>query len=262
MRELTIDAKTPLRMASLGDSFTEGVGDEYADGTARGWADRVAQGLADAHGTEVRFANLAIRGLLLEQIVTTQVEAALALDPAPTLVTFNGGGNDMLRPRMDAERMMGLITEALDAFSTAGIRVVALAGPDPTGGLPLGQAIRRRGAELTDAMTALTAARGVDFIDIFHDSEIQRPQYWAEDRLHMGPDGHRRVADLVLRAFGRVETPHALPAGEPPRKSVSDQLRYGRSHLLPWVGRRLRGRSSADGRIAKHQQWATLTPQR
>lgn len=261
MRELTIDTQTPLRMASLGDSFTEGVGDPYPDGSVRGWADRVAQGLADACDAEVQFANLAVRGLLLEQIVTTQVEAALALDPAPTLVTFNGGGNDMLRPRMDAGRMMGLITEALDAFSTAGIRVVALAGPDPTGGLPFGPSIRRRGAELTDAMAELTSARDIDFIDTFHDAEIQRPQYWADDRLHMGPDGHRRVADLVLQAFGFVDAPHTLPAGVPPRRSVSDQLRYGRSHLLPWVGRRLRGRSSADGRTAKHQEWMTLTPQ-
>ena len=60
----------------------------------RGWADLVAQGIADATGQPVEYANLAIRGRLLARIISEQLEPALAL--APTIISFNGGGNDML----------------------------------------------------------------------------------------------------------------------------------------------------------------------
>ena len=93
-----------MRFAAIGDSFTEGLGDEPADGVTRGWADLVASGLA--RGEAVRYANFAVRGQLLEPIVTTQLEAALALSPAPTMLTLNGGGNDMMRPGVDVGRLV------------------------------------------------------------------------------------------------------------------------------------------------------------
>lgn len=85
-----------MRFAAIGDSFTEGVGDEREDGSARGWADLVAAGLAQSLTEPVDYANVAIRGRLIAPIVEDQLEAVLALDPQPTLVTFNGGGNDMM----------------------------------------------------------------------------------------------------------------------------------------------------------------------
>ena len=45
----------------------------------------------------IEYANLAIRGRLVWPIVEEQLEPALALKP--THLSFNGGGNDMLRPR-------------------------------------------------------------------------------------------------------------------------------------------------------------------
>ena len=80
-----------MRYVAVGDSFTEGLGDDLPDGSVRGWADLVAAGLADAEPGQVQYANLAIRGRLLDPIVNEQLEAALALSPAPTLVTLNGG---------------------------------------------------------------------------------------------------------------------------------------------------------------------------
>ncbi|MEY2847735.1 MAG: hypothetical protein RI885_400, partial [Actinomycetota bacterium] len=94
---------------AIGDSFTEGVGDEVSGGRVRGWADLVAQGLALASSDPVTYANLAIRGRLLEPIVVEQAPAAIALRPA--LVSFNGGGNDMLRPRVDIARVADRLLE-------------------------------------------------------------------------------------------------------------------------------------------------------
>ena len=74
---------------AIGDSFTEGLNDPGADGGFRGWADRVAVALA-AHRPGFRYANLAIRGKLLGQIVADQVPRAIEL--APDLISLAAGG--------------------------------------------------------------------------------------------------------------------------------------------------------------------------
>src|SRR4051812_30168182 len=96
-----------MRYVAIGDSFTEGMGDERPDGTPRGWAALVAAALAD-DGTTVRYANLAVRGRLLEPIVTTQLDTALGMSPLPTLISLNGGGNDMMRRGADLGRLLRL----------------------------------------------------------------------------------------------------------------------------------------------------------
>src|ERR671911_3051928 len=80
------------RLVAIGDSFTEGIGDpepSLPDGH-RGWADRVAEVLA-RQVDDFAYANLAVRGRLIAQIVGEQIEPALALKP--DLVTFSAGGN-------------------------------------------------------------------------------------------------------------------------------------------------------------------------
>lgn len=72
-----------MRYVTVGDSL-KGVGDEPTATSVRGWADLVAQGLARQHGG-IEYANLAVRGRLLEPIATEQVDAALALSPSPPL---------------------------------------------------------------------------------------------------------------------------------------------------------------------------------
>src|SRR6201992_4443800 len=81
---------------AIGDSFTEGLNDVAPGGGFRGWADRLA-GLLAAEYPGLRYANLAVRGRLLRQVVAGQVPAAAAM--APGLVALGGGGNELLRPR-------------------------------------------------------------------------------------------------------------------------------------------------------------------
>ena len=56
---------------AIGDSFTEGLNDPAPGGGFRGWADLVAGALA-AQRPGFRYANLAIRGKLLGQVVAEQ----------------------------------------------------------------------------------------------------------------------------------------------------------------------------------------------
>ncbi|HEY0636593.1 MAG TPA: SGNH/GDSL hydrolase family protein [Pseudonocardiaceae bacterium] len=247
-----------VRYAAVGDSFTEGVGDELPDGSTRGWADLVAAGLAAARTGGVLYANLAVRGRLLEPIAGEQLDAALALSPRPTLVTLNGGGNDMLRPRTDVAGLAASMARAVVRCTAAGVRLVLLSGADPSDHLPFGRVVRRRGEELTAAVAELAAAHDLTMVDAFHDVELRRPHYWSADRLHLNAHGHRRVADLVLRALGEPVAAAAVRADSPRTRRLAAELGYYRRHVAPWLGRRLRRRSSGDGRTGKHLTWTPV----
>ncbi|CAN5434389.1 hypothetical protein BH10ACT7_BH10ACT7_32190 [soil metagenome] len=121
---------------AIGDSFTEGYGDELPDGSVRGWADLVALGLALASDETVTYANLAIRGRLLAPIASGQTDAAIALHPA--LMSINGGGNDIMRPRVSIASVADQLLDAVDRATAAGIHVVLASGANPTRHIPLG----------------------------------------------------------------------------------------------------------------------------
>ncbi|ONI84771.1 GDSL family lipase [Saccharothrix sp. ALI-22-I] len=244
-----------MRYVAIGDSFTEGVGDELPDGSPRGWADLVAAGLATGLGETVQYANLAVRGRLLEPIVTEQLDAALSLSPPPTLVTLNGGGNDMMRPGIDVAQLVALTEQAVRRCLDAGVRLTLLSGADPSARLPFGRTVHRRGVALTSAVADLAERNGLVFVDVFNDEEIRRPAYWSPDRLHLNATGHQRVAALVLTALGHPTTAQAVEPDPADTRTALGEARYYRRHVLPWLNRRLRGRSSGDDRPGKHLDW-------
>ena len=248
-----------VRYVALGDSFTEGVGDELPDGSVRGWADRVAEGMA-ATGVRVLYANLAIRGRLLDRIVGEQLEHALALEP--TVITLNGGGNDVLRPGGDPRALAARFPAVVDRVAASGAQLLLTSGADPTAGLPLRSRIAPRGDALNLLVRTLAGERGVPYADNWSDRELARAPYWSPDRLHLGPIGHARVAVRVLATLGlpqpgdwEVEAPGFVEA-----PGLRGELAYYRQHVLPWVHRRLTRRSSGDGREPKHAEWTEVLP--
>ena len=109
MTDPTVPAEHPWRRyVAIGDSFTEGMVDvdPRHEGRFLGWADRLAAELAGrTGGEELHYANLAIRGRKLDDVVGRQLEQALTM--APDLVSIVGGGNDILRPRVDLDDIAG-----------------------------------------------------------------------------------------------------------------------------------------------------------
>ena len=247
-----------IRYVALGDSFTEGVGDERPDGRVRGWADLVAEGMAASSADRVLYANLAIRGRLLDRIIDEQLDHALRLEP--TIVTFNGGGNDILRPNADTAALFRRYTEVIDRVAAAGAQLVMMSGGNPTAGLPLGARIQSKGDMLNQLVGDLAQERGVPFADNWSDRELAKPAYWSADRLHLAPVGHHRVAARVLATIG-FEHPAAWITeadGHTDSPGLRAELAYYRRHVLPWVQRRLTGRSSGDGRVAKFAEWSEV----
>lgn len=247
-----------VRFVAIGDSFTEGVGDELPDGRVRGWADIAAQGWADASGQPIHYANFAIRGKLAWPIVEEQLEPALAL--GPTHLSFNGGGNDMLRPRTDVEHIADTFSRVLRRCDEEGVTLILLSGANPAGQLPLGSLIQRRGDELSAAVLRRTAGR-TDVITALNwpDRELSTGAYWSEDRLHMNANGHHRVAARVLHGLGYEPPAQWWAPAE--RVAGASGLAYYRQHVGPWVRRRITRTSSGDGRTPKYPNWVERVPQ-
>ncbi|WP_413353510.1 SGNH/GDSL hydrolase family protein [Microbacterium sp. 1P06AB] len=248
-----------IRYVAIGDSFTEGVGDELPGGSVRGWADLVAQGWADSRGQAISYANLAIRGKLIQPIVEEQLERALAL--RPTHLSFNGGGNDMLRPRTPIARVADVFTRVLRRCDEEGVTLIVLSGANPSAQLPLARLIQRRGDELSRAVTERIAGRDDVVVALnWPDTDLSDPSFWSEDRLHMNDRGHHRVAARVLEALGERAPGEWWRLDETDSAVALTRGRYFREHLGPWLRRRLTGTSSGDGREAKYGDWFRVEP--
>ncbi|MEV6978558.1 SGNH/GDSL hydrolase family protein [Kitasatospora sp. NPDC093806] len=246
---------------ALGDSFTEGLNDPGVDGAFAGWADRLAGLLSDGRPPGgFRYANLAVRGRLLDQIMAEQVPEVRRIQP--DLVTFCAGGNDILRPGSDpdevAERFEAAIVQLADAAGT----VLICTGFD-TRGVPLFKHLRGKIATYNGHMRAVADRHGCKVADLWSLRAVQDRRAWSEDRLHLSPEGHQRVALLAARSLGlRTEQDPEAPWPSAPALSPADQRRenvqWAREFLLPWVGRRLRGESSGDHVEAKRPELMPL----
>ena len=252
-----------MRIVAIGDSFAEGVGDPGPGSRCIGWADRVALGIAAANpDREVYFANFALRGRLLEPIATDQLDAALALDPPPTHVLFNGGGNDMLRPGFSDERMIALYTRVLDKCRDADVQVIFATAADPSDLLPwAGPRMRELSLRVGEVLVPLWESRdNTVFVDNFTAEEGRTPAFWSPDRLHLSTYGHQWVASRVLTVLGvATEPPDVSHVHVPARTPLREAWYYVR-HIAPWLVRRLLRWSSAYGRRPKYTQWVRVTP--
>jgi lysophospholipase L1-like esterase len=235
-------------LVAVGDSFTEGMSDLLPDGSYRGWADVLAHRMA-ARTPGFRYANLAVRGKLIQQIVDEQVPVAAAM--GADVITLVGGLNDTLRPKCDMGRVRALLTEAVEQLAPACKQLVLMRSPGRQG--PVLERFRPRMEELFDVVDSLAERHGALVVDLYAAPSLGDPRLWDVDRLHLTAEGHRRVAEAVWQTLGHEPEDTAwhtpMPATLPPgwgARRVAD-ARFARQYLLPWIGRRLTGRSSGDG---------------
>ncbi|WP_284974493.1 SGNH/GDSL hydrolase family protein [Arthrobacter sp. efr-133-TYG-104] len=236
------------RYVALGDSFTEGIGDPEPlnPGGYRGWADRVAEELGRGH-EDFAYANLAIRGRLLQQIVDEQVGPCLDLQP--DLVSISAGGNDLIRPSGDPDALAEKLDAAVAELGSRGATVVLFNGPDTASSVL--NRIRGKVAIYNENLRTVAARHDAIVADMWSLRQLADPQMWDVDRLHFSPLGHHTIAMMVLDALNVQHTLEPLlPKDLPPRtwrEARSSDLVWAREYFVPWVIRRLRHRSSGDG---------------
>jgi lysophospholipase L1-like esterase len=244
------------RYVAIGDSFTEGMSDAhpFRPGSYVGWADRLATHLAGIAGGEFAYANLAVRGRLLADIVGPQLDAALELKP--DLVSMVGGGNDILRPRVSLDSIARRIEDAVVRIRGVGADVLLATPVDPADA-PLVKATRGRAAVHAANLFSIAGRHGAFIVDQWGLRALRDWRMWAEDRIHMTSEGHRRVALAALAALGHDPVEDGWRTPLPPgvrasrREAAAANAQWAREHLGPWVQRRLRGQSSGDRVVAK-----------
>ena len=241
------------RYVALGDSFTEGVGDPdpTRPNGLRGWADRVAEVLAD-RSDDFGYANLAIRGRKLPQVLAEQLEPALAL--RPDLVTIYAGGNDILRPKVDIDGLIAQYDHAVGRLVAAGAHVVMFTGFD-LGFAPVFRHLRGRVAVYNELVREVADDRGATVVDFLAHARAPRPAllgHRPDAPVHRRPraDGPGRPRRPRRPAAARRRPrAHAAPGR---RAQRAENVAWAREHLGPWVQRRLRSTSSGDGVTPKH----------
>lgn len=260
-------------LVCVGDSFTEGMCDDLRpDGHHVGWADRVAHALARAEardGGELRYANLAVRGKLLDQAVAEQVPVVERV--RPDLATFHAGPNDVLRRGTDLAELRSRYAAAVGRVTASSGRVLLFTSIGRAGGTGrVAQALADRFAAFNRGVRAVADEHGATVVDLEPVVALTDRRLWHTDRLHLNAGGHTRVAAAVLETLG-VDDPELL-GGEPgwwreplppapvsrKRDDLAADAAWAREHLLPWIGRRLRGVSSGDGRSPKDTEPAPV----
>jgi lysophospholipase L1-like esterase len=247
---------------AIGDSFTEGLEDQAPDGGVRGWADLVAAVLA-AQRPGFRYANLAIRGKLLGQVIAEQLPRAVEL--APDLVSLAAGGNDILRGS-DVDDLAADFEPAVAKLQAAGCRVLIFTGFDPRI-FPVIRLLRGRIAAYNMHLRGIADDYGCDLVDLWSMRALKDPRVWSPDRLHLTTQGHQQVARRTCEVLGIGVTedtwpPAARPSSVRPPASPAtwsrrlnppwvaarrQDARWIREYAGPWLHRRVSGGSSGDG---------------
>lgn len=252
---------TYARYVALGDSQTEGLGDGDDVLGHRGWADRLAEHLARANPA-LLYANLAVRGRVASQIRAEQLPVALEL--RPDLATVMAGMNDVIRPGFDAARVADDLEHMYAALTGIGTHVVTVTFPDIGRIAPMARPLLPRVLDLNARVRDAAARHGVTVVDTFPDTAVTDARMWSADRLHASPAGHARFAASVAYALelpGSDDTWRSpLPALPVPGlvRRAAVELRWVASFAGPWVARRVRGRSSGDGRVCKRPSLAPV----
>jgi len=251
------------RYVALGDSSTEGLDDPDGVGGYRGWADRLAEHVAAAR-PDLRYANLAVRGRSAGEIKDTQLAAAVAMNP--DLVTVVAGMNDLLRRNFDPVRVAGQVGEMLYALIEGGATALTFTIPDVSQRMRLGRTLSAKTAAMNVEIRRIAAESGALLLDLDSYVLAHDPRVWAADRIHGNPDGHARIAAECAHLLGLPgATPGRLATIDPPpprrrREILREDLAWVAKFVAPWAWRRLRGRTTGDGKSAKRPTLGPIAP--
>jgi len=236
---------------ALGDSLSEGLGDfGFAESRVHsGWADRLAMLLAreaKKHNHDFHYANMAIRGAKIADIMGIQLERALA--EKPDLVTVMAGQNDLLSSTENMPKLERQFREGIQKLKDAGCTVIVSNTINPIH-LMVFRPLARLATVMTEMIERVANELDVPVHDVHRIESLADVAYWAEDMVHFSGPGHIKVANeaaALLKLSYRLSELDDIEIA-PPARGVLGTSRWVAVHVLPFFWRRIRRVSSGDG---------------
>ncbi|WP_324011969.1 GDSL-type esterase/lipase family protein [Microbacterium sp. JZ37] len=183
-----------------------------------------------------------------------------AIAMRPDLVSILMGANDLVGHGADPVALARDLERVVRDIRATGADVLLV-----TPFLPRRRAamiFARRFAAFAHEIRRIAAETGAILLDVEALPELGDLSMYAEDRVHLGSRGHRLLAYRAAEVLGIPDAgalgdlDDALHADAPPASG------WLRRHALPWVWRRMRGRTAGDGLVAKHDALVELAGRR
>jgi len=250
------------RYVALGDSQTEGLWDGDDAAGLAGFADRLAV-LLDTCRPGLQYANLAVRGNQIRDVLDDQLPRALAM--GADLITVCIGMNDVTRPVAGFDRALAQLDELHLRLAGSGATVVTTMFPDLARILPIGRVLHKRVVRINGRIRDAADRHGFRLVDLYHAPSMTQADTWSPDRVHGSTKGHVLFAAAAAEAIGLPGSSHdwalADPAAAPPsfRSRAYSQVQWTQNMLMPWLWRHLRGESSGQGRGPRRPALQQLT---
>ncbi len=191
------------RFAAVGDSGAAGVTQALDGYVTRSWFSRVAQWLRAGQ------PGLAVLNLGTPEALACEVrqgQLAQALEFAPDVVAVLSGGNDLLRPRFDADATGADIAAVVAALAGAGATVIMTGLFDITASPYVAdryrEVMRDRIAALSGTIEGIACDLGALYVDLPRHPAGAEPIY-SSDGLHLNARGQAILATEVARCLGR-----------------------------------------------------------
>jgi lysophospholipase L1-like esterase len=249
------------RYVALGDSQSEGLWDGDEAAGLYGFADRLAV-LLDTHQPGLAYANLAVRGKRICEVIDEQLPRALAM--RPDLITSCVGMNDVTRPGRSFDRALADLEHLHDRLAVSGATVVTTTFPDLVRILPVGRLIAGRVVEINAVIRSAADRFGFRLVDLYGASSMIDPDIWSADRVHGSPRGHALFAAAAAEALELPDSSHVWAHARPDMERpdfcsrMYSQVLWTQNLLMPWLWRHFRRDSSGDGRGPKRPVLAGL----
>jgi lysophospholipase L1-like esterase len=249
------------RFVALGDSQTEGLWDgDDSDGIV-GFADRLAAMLEALH-PGLQYANLAIRGRRIRDVLDDQLPRALAM--WPDLISVCVGMNDITRPGLLFGRALADLDLLYERLAQSGATVITTTFPDIGRIVPIGRILTSRMLRTNEAITTASDRYGFKLVDLYNAPSMTQPDTWSNDRVHGSTKGHILFAAAAAEALDLPGSNHDWAQANPTavqstlRSRAYSQLLWTKNMLAPWMWYHARGISSGDGREPKRPRLDSL----
>ncbi|RDH76508.1 SGNH/GDSL hydrolase family protein [Mycolicibacterium moriokaense] len=249
------------RYVALGDSQTEGLWDGDDSTGIVGFADRLAT-MLDALRPGLQYANLAIRGRRIRDVLDDQLPAAMAM--RPDLISVCVGMNDITRPGLAFGRALADLDLLYERLAESGATVVTTTFPDIARIVPIGRVLTTRVLQTNDAIAAAADRHGFKLVDLYHAPSMTQSDVWSDDRVHGSTKGHILFAAAAAEALDLPGSNHDWASAgasvkQPTmRTRAYSQLLWTKNMLAPWMWHHARGISSGDGREPKRPRLDSL----